>query len=323
MKKIEKVTLIGLGAMGAYFAPSLEARLREGCFRVLAWGSRKERIEKEGVTINGVRHRFTMISPAEENDPADLVIIAVKYTGLEKALAEIKNQVGPDTLILPILNGVDSEEIVAAAYGPERVLYAYMRVSAEMKDGVARYDAAAGGVHFGEAKNDTLSERVLRVKALFDDCGIRYAIDPDMIRGLWFKFMCNVGENQTCALLGIPFGAYRLSDHANIIRRAAMREVVAIANRLNIDLSEADIEAQEKTIRRLPFDNKPSTLQDLENGRETEVEMFAGKVMRLGEAFGIETPINRLFYHAIKVYEEKNAGKFKGDAAKDITVSAL
>ncbi len=320
MKKIEKVTLIGLGAMGCYFAPSLDAYLKKGCFRVLAEGSRKARIEREGVTINGVRHRFTLISPAEENDPADLVIIAVKYTGLKQALADIKNQVGPDTLILPILNGVDSEEIVAAAYGAERVLYAYMRVSASMKDGIARYNADVGGVHFGEAKNDTLSERVLRVKSLFDDCGIRYAIDPDMVRGLWFKFMCNVGENQTCALLGIPYGVFHFSDHANIIRREAMREVVAIANRLNIDLNETDIEGQEETIRRLPFDNKPSTLQDIENGRETEVEMFAGKVLRLGEDLGIETPINRLFYHAIKVYEEKNAGKFKDDKAKDIKV---
>lgn len=318
MKKIEKVTLIGLGAMGAYFAPALERYLEEGCFRVLAAGSLKARLEKEGVTINGVRHRFSLISPTEENDPADLVIIAVKDTGLKQAIADIKNQVGPDTLILPILNGIDSEADVAAVYGAERVLYAYMRVSASMKDGVARYNADVGGVHFGEAKNDTLSDRVLRVKSLFDGCGIRYAIDPDMIRGLWFKFMCNVGENQTCALLGIPYGVFRYSDHANGIRREAMREVVAIANRLNIDLSEADIEGQEETIRRLPFDNKPSTLQDLENGRETEVEIFAGKVMRLGAAHGIDTPINRLFYHAIKVFEEKNAGKFKEGKAKDI-----
>lgn len=316
-REIKRVTLIGLGAMGAYFAPALQARLGDEGFRVLASGSRKERLERDGVTINGVPYRFTLISPEKKDDFADLVIIAVKYTGLEKAVADIKNQVGPDTLILPVLNGIDSEEIVAAAYGAERVLYAYMRVSAVMKDGVACYNADAGGIHFGEAKNDMLSQRVLRVKELFDLCGIRYAIDADMIRGLWFKFMCNVGENQTCALLGVPFGAYRLSEHANTIRREAMREVVAIANRLDIGLSEADIEKQEATIKRLPFYNKPSTLQDIENGKQTEIEMFAGKVVGLGEKLGVETPLNRLFYHAIKVFEQKNAGIFIDSAAKD------
>ncbi len=112
---------------------------------------------------------------------------------------------------------------------------------------------------------------------MFDACGIRYNIDSDMVRGLWFKFMCNVGENLTCALLGVPFGAYHASSHANEIRRKTMGEVLEIANRLGIDLSREDIERQEDTIKILPFANKPSTLQDLESGRPTEVEMFAGK----------------------------------------------
>jgi 2-dehydropantoate 2-reductase len=289
-------------------------------FRVLASGTRKERLEAEGVTINRVHYHFPVLSPEEEGDIADLIIIAVKDTALKTVIAEIKNQVGPDTLILPILNGVDSEEQVAATYGWEHVLYAYMRVSSIMKDGVAEYDPNFGEVHFGEAKNENLSEHVLRIKALFDDCGISYKIDPDMVRGLWYKFMCNVGENQTCALLGIPFGVFQLSDHANFIRREAMREVVAIASRLHIDLSEADIERQEATIMRLPFYNKPSTLQDIENGKKTEIEMFAGKVVRLGEELGVETPLNRLFYHAIKVYEEKNEGKFRGSAVKNSNI---
>lgn len=317
MKEIRNVTLIGLGAMGVFFAPALMEYLGAEHFRIMAAGTRRERLESKGVTINGVRHHFPVISPESEGDKADLIIIAVKDTGLHEAIRDIKNQVGPDTLILPILNGVDSEEQVAAAYGWEHVLYAYMRVSSVMKDGVAEYNSDFGEVHFGEGKNETLSERVLRIKSLFDDCGIRYMIDPDMVRGLWFKFMCNVGENQTCALLGIPFGAFRLSDHANVIRREAMREVVAVANRLHIDLSEADIERQEATIKRLPFYNKPSTLQDIENGKKTEIEMFAGKVVRLGEELGVETPLNRLFYHAIKVYEEKNEGKFIDSAAED------
>ena len=310
MKRIQKVTLIGLGAIGTFFAPYLCAHLEKGNFRVLAEGERKTRLETKGVVINGETYRIPVITPELQGDPADLIIIAVKDTGLNQAIEEIGNQVGPDTLILSVLNGIDSEEQVASVYGWERVLYSYMRVSIGMRDGVANYDPSFGKIHFGEAKNAVLSDRVLRIKELFDGAGIRYNIDEDMIRGMWFKFMCNVGENQTCALLGIPFGAFRGSDHANEIRRAAMREVKAIANCFGVSLSDEDVARQEKTIRGLPFQNKPSTLQDLENKRPTEVAMFAGKVVELGAKLGVETPVNWLFYHGIRVLEEKNAGLF-------------
>lgn len=309
--KIQKVTLIGMGAMGAFFAPRLEALLGNENFRVLADGERRQRLHIRGVTINGVNHWFSLVSPQTQGDPADLIIMAVKDTGLTQAIEDIRHQVGPQTVILSVMNGIDSEEGLAAAYGWEHVLYSYMRVSIVMKDGVANFDPTFGKVHFGEANNNVPSEKVLAVKALFDAAGIPYAIDADMVKGMWFKFMCNVGENLTCALLGIPFGAYRASDHANAIRRAAMWEVVRIANRKGIDLGAADIERQEEQIRRLPFANKPSTLQDLENGRKTEIEMFAGKVVKLGQELGVETPLSWMFYHSVRVLEQKNEGMFR------------
>lgn len=134
-------------------------------------------------------------------------------------------------MILSVLNGVDSEQRVIEAYGEDKVLYSYMRVSVVMKDGCTSYDPALGNIHFGEKLNEegAYTDRVLAVKEVFDRCGITNIIDPDMIKGIWFKFMCNVGENLTCALLGIPFGVFRTSDHANAIRRKAMEEVVLIA----------------------------------------------------------------------------------------------
>ena len=86
---------------------------------------------------------------------------------------------------------------------------------------------------------------------------------------------------------------------------------MAIANKKGIPLTEQDIEDQEATVRNIPFANKPSTLQDLEGKKKTEVEMFAGTVVRLGKELGVPTPISWMFYHGIKVYEEKNEGKFE------------
>ena len=303
---IEKVTLIGLGAMGSFFAPRLQAGLGPGNFRVMAEGERRRRLEREGVTLNGDNYHFPIVEPKEIGDPADLVIMAVKDMGLEQAVRDISNQVGEKTQILCVMNGIESEERLAAVYGWEHVLYSFMRVSIAMDRGVADFDPNSGFVHFGEKHNETYSPRVEAVKELFDRCGIPYKINRDMLKGLWFKFMANVGENMTCALLGIPFGAYRTEESANIIRRAAMREVAAIAQKKGIDIGEAEIEKQEKVVKSLPVGNKPSTLQDLERGCRTEVEMFSGKVIRLGEELGVDTPVNRVLYHGIKVLEYKN-----------------
>lgn len=141
MRQIDTVALIGLGAMGAYFAPRLYEEFGEK-FRVIAGGDRKKRLEENGIVINGARRYFPVVDPKECGEPADLVIIAVKGYGLDQAIEDIRNQVGENTVILSVLNGVDSEQRVIEAYGEDKVLYSYMRVSVVMKDGCTSYDPA-------------------------------------------------------------------------------------------------------------------------------------------------------------------------------------
>ena len=84
-----------------------------------------------------------------------------------------------------------------------------------------------------------------------------------------------------------------------------MREVAAIAGKKGIDLGEKEIEAQNKTVVTIPEKNKPSTLQDLESGKKTEIDMFAGNVVKMGKELNVPTPINEMFYHGIRVLENK------------------
>lgn len=306
LRKIERIALIGLGAMGVFFAPRLYETFGEN-FYVIAEGERKKRLEDKGVTINGCNYKFPIVTPEEKGKPADLILIGVKGYSFEQAMKDIENQVGENTLILSLLNGVDSEEKLIKKFGEEHVLYAFMRMSIVMKDGKADFDPYWGKIHFGEKKNETISDRVLAVKEVFDKADIPYEIEEDMLKGIWFKYMCNIGENMTCALLGIPFGFFRKSDSANWIRVNAMREVAAIAQKKGIDIGEKEIARQEKTVMTIPPENKPSTLQDLEAEKLTEVEMFAGTVVKMGKELGVPTPINEMFYHGIRVQEEKFA----------------
>ena len=108
-------------------------------------------------------------------------------------------------------------------------------------------------------------------------------------------------------MLGIPFGAFRDSEEANEIRWAAMKEVQAVAKAKGITITDEQMRKQYETVCRIPYDNKPSTLQDLEAGRKTEIDMFAGSMVWMGKELGIDTPVCWMFLQGIPGIEEKNS----------------
>ncbi len=310
-REIRTVSLIGLGAIGCFLASHLGPLMGDN-LRVIAGGSRRERLEQEGVMVNGVRHHFNIVSPEEtcDQDYPDLAIIITKFPALSQALEDMRNQIGPDTLIMAPLNGVEAEEKVAAVFGWDNLLYSLAKVSVVMKDGCASFNPKAARIEMGEKHNETVSPRVQAVKELFERSGIRTVVPEDMERAIWYKYMCNVSENQSAAVLGIPFGPRPASANAKSTRQQRMREVIAIAQKKGIDLSEKDMEKQASVLKDVPPKNKPSTLQDIEAGRKTEVEMFGGTIIRMGRELGVPTPYNEMFYHGIKVLEQKNEGLF-------------
>ena len=311
MGEIKTVALIGLGGIGGYLASNLQRVIGKENLRIIAGGARKERIEKNGLIVNGEPMLFHVVAPEEETGYADLVIIITKSLGLREAVLQVKNQVGPDTIIMSPLNGIESEDIVAETYGYERILYSLARVSVTVTNqNELHFNPSFAHMEFGEKINEIDSERVVAVKTLFENAGIKSIIQKDMIFALWHKFMCNVAENQIAAILGIPFGAWHCDEHANHLREMAMREVIAIANKKGIPLGEQDMVEQGERLKKINKDGRPSTLQDIEAGRKTEVDMFAGTVMRLGKEVGVATPVNEFMYHAIKVLEDKNDGIF-------------
>lgn len=306
MREIKNAALIGLGAIGGFAAPKLCEALGEEHFKVIAGGERRERLERDGIVINGKQWKFQTADPAWTMDPVDFVILSVKFTALDQAIEDIHNIVGRDTVIMSLLNGVESEERLKAAYPDNEVLYSVIRIPALHQGNEITFPEGSGKISFGNAYNDTLSENVLAVRDLFEKSGISYEIPKDMLRNMWHKFMTNVSENQSAAILRVPYGIWTVSEDANELREQAAREVIAIAFKKGINLTEEDLIEHRTYFEGAPFYGKPSTLQDIEAGRKTEVEMFAGSVIKMGKELGIPTPYNHMFYHCIKTLETWN-----------------
>ena len=225
---------------------------------------------------------------------------------MSQAIEDIRNQVGEHTVIMSLLNGVESEERIKAAYPDNEVLYSVIRVPALHHGNEISFPVGAGKISFGQAYNDTFSETVCSVRDVFEKGKIPYEVPKDMLRNMWHKFMTNVSENQSAAILRVPYGIWTISEDANELREQAAREVIAIAGKKGIHLTEEDLLEHRTYFESAPFYGKPSTLQDIEAGRKTEVEMFAGAVIRMGKELGIPTPYNQMFYHCIKTLETWN-----------------
>jgi len=302
MTSIERVSLIGAGAMGSFYASRL-FDMDPACISLIADGERYERLSGKGFFVNG-RHYVLRVMRPDDNAPAsDLVMVAVKHRHLPKAIQNIRGVVGDHTLLLSVMNGIDSEVQLAAAFGTEKVLYAVAVGIDALREGNRLTYTTQGRLFFGEANNVVISQRVREGQALFDRAGIAYETPVDMIRVLWWKFMINVGINQASAVFRTPYAAFQRSGEARDLMESAMREVMAIAQQARVDLSEKDMENWNAVLAGLSPAGKTSMLQDVEAGRKTEVDMLAGKVIELGQRYGIPTPVNERILRSIKHIE--------------------
>ena len=315
---IRKVAVLGAGAVGSYVIWGLSAR-RDIELGVVADGPRGERLAKEGCAINGKVYRPAVWTPGQAHD-ADLLVVCLKYGALPGALDSIRTIVSEHTVVMSLMNGVDSEELIAAQIGAAHVLPALIKVASRRTEDGVRFDPETTiGIIYGELTAPFDSDRVQAVRALFADTGIHFRVTEHIREEIWSKFRLNVCNNLPQAILGAGVGCYSDSAHIKAISDGLLRELEAIAAAKGIDLSKAAAASTHGST--VPPTARYSTLQDLDAGRHTEIDMFSGALMRMGRALGIPTPYNEYTYHMIKALEEKNDGLFDYTATDAVTCS--
>jgi len=301
---LHTAALVGLGGVGAFVASPLRDTLGEG-FCVVAGGERRERL-RGGVVINGVRENFPLRAP-EEGAPVDLLIFATKNMQLPQAMEDASAFAGARTILLSLLNGIDSEEKLRERFPQAHTLRALIRVPAvHTRSGITIHQDR-GVILFGEDRNETLSPQAAAVEDLFRRAGVACRVPEDMVRAQWLKFMTNVSENLTAALLGFSYGDFQRCEDARALCTRISREVIAVAQAQGVELREEDNQARERVLMTLPPDGRASTLQDLEAGRKTEIDTFAGRMTQLGRQWGVATPLCEFLYHAIRALEAKGS----------------
>jgi len=311
-KEIRKVGIIGAGAMGSFYAKAFFDRDRDKVFLV-ATGERYERIRRDGIVVNDAAYHIPIECPDGTSPTiADLMIVAVKNHHLDQVIDDMRPFIGKETLILSVMNGIDSEKRLGAVYGMERMLYGVAVGIDAVRMGNKTNYSGQGTLFFGRAYNVPLSDTVKTVQQSFDAAGIVYETPADMIRTLWWKFMINVGINQSSAVLRAPYGVFQQSAEARHLMDSAMREVVDVADAAGIDITGDDVDQWYDFMGKLSPAGKTSMLQDVEACRKTEVEIFSGTMITLGEKYGIPTPVNRTLYSILTVTEHEYLRRGRG-----------
>ena len=302
MQKIEKIHILGMGGIGcAYASKFYEAGIK---INVIADAQRIEKYRENGFIVNGKKYDFEYVNPEENNDKAQLIIVGVKYYQLNSAIEQMKSFVGPNTIIISLLNGITSEEIIGSKLGMDKMLYAMcFGIDAVREDNRINF-TGVGVIEFGDGKKGENSEKVLAVADVFKRAELEHIVSKNILRSLWWKFMLNTGINQASAVLGGNYSIFQHVEEARVLMNALMKEVIVLSQQTGIFLNEKDIENWYKVLDGLGPQNKTSMLQDVEAGRKTEVDMFSGVVCELGKKYGVNTPVNETIFNVIKAMEK-------------------
>lgn len=295
---IQKTAIIGMGALGLLYADCIVKTQGEDGAVFVMDKERLARYQKRVFTCNGRETHFKM-ADAQEMEPVDLVIVAVKYNGLESALKTMEKCVGEHTIIMSVMNGIDSEKIIAKRFGDDHLIYTVAQAMDAMRFDDTLIYTQMGELHIGvlEEKQRESLEKVIE---FFDHIQMPYVVEEDIMFRLWAKFMLNVGVNQTCMAYDATYQmvlAEGSEENATLI--AAMKEVKELANLENIGLTDDDVKFYVDILRTLKPDGMPSMAQDRIAKRKSEVEMFAGTVIRMAKKHDLPVPANEKLYQMI------------------------
>jgi len=306
--EIKTAAMIGMGAVGAVYAKRLHHQY-DAHFFAIADHERAKRLRRNGVTLDGEAFFPRICEPEQADSAADLILICVKNDQLETAIASIRPFVERHTILLPLLNGVTATQRLRAAFPENTVLCGLAMALDAVRTESGVVHSSDGEIHFGMEDTVCYLPQVTAVDQFLCNAGIQTHVFPHMQNAVWKKWMLNVGLNQISALTGATYGDFTRLPEVMELAKSAMREVVHLSQATGVELSYEDMEAIPPIVATLLPEGKTSMLQDIEAGRRTELESFAGAVLELGRQYGVDTPFNQMLYRLIRAKEQVAQGK--------------
>ena len=280
---IKNVLIAGLGGVGAVYASKIPN------VNILVDNKRLEYYKNNPTVINNKTYNFNYITP-QNCYPMDLIIISVKFYNLSQVLDELTGFINNNTKIISLINGISSEDIIRGKYNDAIVIPSYL-----ICNSIIRKDRNI--IH--DDVNKIVMAKDFELQAFFDTNKINYEIAEDIKSSMWQKFMLNIIANQLSAVTRKTFGEMNDLPYIEDLLWKILYEVIEIAKYEGVNNPEILAKNAINTFRHMAPYGKTSMFQDIENEKPTEIDAFAGAIIRLGQKYNVSTPYNNLFNYLI------------------------
>jgi 2-dehydropantoate 2-reductase len=305
-----RIAVVGVGGVGGYFGGKLAQAGHDVVF--IARGATLEALRSRGLRVDSVNGDFLVERVNATDDPkgiADAVLFAVKAWQIPDAARSAKPLVGPDTVVVPLENGMEAPDQLAAILGREHVLGGLCGIVAYIVEpGHIRHAGVEPFVMFGELDGHD-SERVQRLREAFIGAGVKCDPTQDVNHAMWSKLLFITPMSAIGALTRVPIGVWRTMGEPRDMAVRALGEIIAVAAARGVQLGK---EAIERTLARydgLPRDATSSLQRDVMEGKPSELDAQLAAVARMARAAGIETPVCDFMLAMLLPQEAKARGQ--------------
>jgi len=306
-----RVAAMGAGGVGGYFGARLQQAGHDVVF--FARGKHLAALKDKGLTLKSplgaAQLRVQVFEDPAQTQPVDVVMFAVKLWDTESAAERLRPIVAKHTVIIPFQNGVESVERLGKIFPSEQVLggsaYIATRIAAP---GVVEHIGTMAGVEFGALAP---SQRAPAEKflAACQAAGINAKMSEDIVRVIWQKFIFLVGLSSATAVARAALGAVRSDPELAWLFEQAMRETWRLARSRGVAVPDDYVDTRLQFAQTLPAEMRASMAHDLEAGGKLEAPWLCGAVARMSAAAGLEAPVNRAVYAALKPFVNGSHGK--------------
>lgn len=295
-----RIGVMGAGAVGSFFGGKLARAGADVVF--VGRGDHLDRIRRFGLVVKSIEGEFQVFAVTTK-DPAnvgvcDIVLFTVKAYDTEEAISAMAPMVGEHTTILPLQNGVESEERLISRFGAEHVIGGLCYVGAAIERPGEVLHTAAGRIIMGEL-DGRITIRAATLENVFTEGDVDLVITENIMAEKWKKLAWNVSFNAISALARQTVGRILDVPESCELVRAAVAETVAVANAKGIGL-DPELPGKIVESNRVFASLRTSMLRDAERGGRLEYEALNGAVVRGGREAGIPTPVNSMLYGLLK-----------------------
>lgn len=302
-----KIIVIGSGGVGGYFGGKLAQAGNDVTF--IARGEHLKAIKKNGLVVQSIKGDF-IIKPAKVTDKLseagtpDLVILGIKAWQVKEVALQLKNNIHPNTTVLPLQNGVMASSELLSVLAPGNVVGGLCRIFSKIEaPGVINHFGIEPEIVFGELNNE-ISPRTEKIRELLLQSDIKCTISADITTELWKKLMI-IGSGGLLAITRNPYGGVRENKETRELMHNLLKEIYSVSQKAGAKMEADFVEKTMKYIDSYPYESTTSLARDIWAGKPSELEYQNGSIAHLGEKYNIETPVNRFIYYCLLPLERR------------------